>query len=173
MADLVSDFDGAPSGAGTVSLRTTVVAQDVENVERIVRSTGAFREDEIPVAIELVSERLSRGETSGYHFVFAERDGRTVGYACYGPIACSLHGWDLYWIAVEGGLRGAGIGRRLIEACERDVADRGGRRIYVETSSKPDYAATRAFYEALGYAAEATLFEFYAPGDSKVIFVKS
>jgi GNAT superfamily N-acetyltransferase len=138
---------------GDPALRDEVLAQDAEHVERIVRSTGAFREDEVAVALELVH--------------------RTVGYACYGPIACALHSWDLYWIAVDEPLRGLGIGRELLEATERAAAAAGARRLYVETSSKPAYAATRAFYEALGYVAEAVLTDFYAPDDSKVIFVKA
>jgi ribosomal protein S18 acetylase RimI-like enzyme len=156
----------------TVTLRDRVGPQDPAEVERIVRSTGAFREDEVAVAVELVEERFARGEASGYHFLFAETGGATVGYACYGPIACTVHSWDLYWIAVEHARRGSGIGRRLLEAAESAISARGGRQVYVETSSRPDYAATRAFYEARGYAVEAVLNDFYAPGDSKVVFVK-
>ena len=154
-------------------LRSTVAPGDVAVVDRIVRSTAAFREDEIGVACELVQENLARGAAaSGYHFLFAEWDGTTVAYACYGPIGCSLYGWDLYWIAVEQSRRGGGLGGRLLDEVERAVAAAGGRRIYVETSSRPDYAATRSFYAVHGYVAEARLEDFYAPGDSKIVFVK-
>jgi hypothetical protein len=46
------------------------------------------------------------------------------------------------------------------------------RLIVVETAGRPDYAATRAFYEARGYRATATIPEFYGPGDDQVVFVK-
>ena len=49
----------------------------------------------------------------------------------------------------------------------------GGRRVYIETSSKAIYRDTRVFYERRGYRAEATLKEFYSPGDHKVIYVKT
>jgi hypothetical protein len=42
----------------------------------------------------------------------------------------------------------------------------------VETAGRPDYAATRGFYEARGYRATATIPDFYAPGDDQVVFVK-
>jgi GNAT superfamily N-acetyltransferase len=161
-------------GSSPLRLRYEVMPGDVALVEGIVRSTGAFRDDEIAVAIELVQENLARGaQASGYHFLFAEREARTVGYACYGPVACSLHGWDLYWIAVEQAQRRGGAGRLLMDEVERAVARAGGRQVYVETSSRPDYGATRSFYAAQGYVAEARLADFYAPGDSKIIFVKA
>jgi len=163
----------AAAGPRSLRLRRELRPEDVAAVEGIVRSTGAFRDDEIAVAVELVQESLARGaRASGYHFLFAERGGATVGYACYGPIACSLHGWDLYWIAVEQSQRRGGVGRVLMDEAERAVAGAGGRRVYVETSSRPDYAATRSFYESLGYVGEAHLADFYAPGDSKIVFVK-
>ena len=49
----------------------------------------------------------------------------------------------------------------------------GGRRVYVETSGRAQYEPTRRFYEACGYAREAVLTDFYAPGDDKVIYGQS
>ena len=49
----------------------------------------------------------------------------------------------------------------------------GGRRVYVDTSSRDQYEPTRAFYRACGYAEVARLDHFYADGDGKVIFVKA
>ncbi len=48
----------------------------------------------------------------------------------------------------------------------------GGSRVYVETSSRPLYEPTRAFYLARGYREEARLPDFYGPGDAKVMYVK-
>jgi GNAT superfamily N-acetyltransferase len=131
-----------------------------------------FRQDEILVALELADERLRRGAASGYEFLFAETDGSLLGYACYGPIPLTQVSYDLYWIAGDPEFQGEGTGRRLLGATERLAAAAGARRLYAETSSRPDYAATRRFYESLGYRAEATLEDFYAPGDGKTIYVK-
>ena len=38
----------------------------------IVQSTGFFYDHEIEIAVELVTERLTHGESTGYYFVFAE-----------------------------------------------------------------------------------------------------
>ncbi len=68
--------------------------------------------------------------------------------------------------------RGRGIGVQLLREAERRIAKAGGRRIYVETSSRPLYEPTRRFYLKAAYTVEATLVDFYAPGDAKVIFVR-
>ncbi|NLS92637.1 MAG: GNAT family N-acetyltransferase [Planctomycetaceae bacterium] len=160
------------SNTQTVTLRQTATPADREHVRAIVESTGMFRPDEVDVAVELVDERLAKGEPSGYYFLFAEQQGRVVGYACYGPIACTVSSFDLFWIAVCQDQQGRGLGRRLLEESERLIARAGGTRIYIETSGRSDYLPTRRFYERCGYAVEATLADFYAPGDDRVIFGK-
>jgi ribosomal protein S18 acetylase RimI-like enzyme len=155
------------------TFRYDVVPEDRDHVRQIVESTGFFYAPEVEIAVELVEERLKRGVASGYHFVFADRDGTTRGYACYGPIACTLASFDLFWIAVENGCRGQGLGRALLAEAERQIRGRGGQRVYIETSGRAQYLPTRAFYERCGYALEATLKDFYAPGDDKWIFVKA
>jgi len=155
------------------ALRTAVRRGDAEVVRDIISSTGLFRPDEIGIAVELVEERIRVGPASGYHFLFAEREGRVLGYSCYGPVPLTLQSYDLYWIAVRKEAQATGIGRMLLEKSEAAIAGLGGRRVYIETSSKPIYRDTRRFYERNGYRAEATLKEFYSPGDNKVIYVKA
>lgn len=154
-------FRNAPSAADRVAVR------------RIVESTGLFRSAEVDVAVELVDNCLAKGRASEYYFVFGDRDGATIGYACYGPITVTQGSYDVYWIAVDKRSQGQGLGRRLLAEAEHQVRSAGGRRIYVETSGRPDYLPTRAFYERCGYQVEAVLREFYAPGDDKVVYVKA
>lgn len=155
-----------------LTLRDTVRPADAPRVEQIVRETGFFHPEEVLVARELVETFLAQGPASGYAFLFAEREGVTLGYACYGPIPMSDRRYDLYWIATAPQAQGGGIGKALLLAVEADVARRGGARIYVETSSKPLYAPTRAFYLRAGYRLEATLPGFYADHDDKLIYTK-
>ena len=153
--------------------RYEVRPEDREHVRRIVASTGFFNPAEIDVAVELVHERLTRGAASGYHFVFLERDGEVLGYACYGPIAGTAASFDLYWIAVDHSIRRRGLGQLLMAETERLIHQAGGRRVYIETSRRSQYAPTRRFYERSGYRVEAMLKDFYAPGDDKAIYVKA
>ena len=160
------------------AFRNEVRLDDANAVRSLVAATGFFRPDEIGVAVELVEERLAKGAASGYHFVFAECSGsgdgtaELAGYACWGPIPCTLHGIDLYWIVVHPSQQGGGLGRKLSRRVEDAARAAGGHRLYAETSGTERYAPTRAFYQALGYAEAARLPEFYAPGDDKIIYVK-
>jgi GNAT superfamily N-acetyltransferase len=146
---------------------------DRETVRSIVQSTGFFSAGEIEIAVELVDEFLRRGRDSGYAFLFAEDQARVLGYACFGPIPCTTHSFDLYWIAVARSHQGRGRGRAIMEEVEARVRQAGGRRLYIDTSGRTQYAPSRAFYEHCGYERAATLPDFYAPGDEKVIYVKS
>ncbi|MGE3777594.1 MAG: GNAT family N-acetyltransferase [Pirellulaceae bacterium] len=177
--------DGVPSGGrlpaqvasfsaerGAIQWRDTVQAADPQLVEQLVAATGFFYPDEVTVAGELVSERLTKGEVSGYYFLFAESQGELLGYACYGPIACTRDAFDLYWIAVDPRRQRGGIGQAILQQAEAAIRDRGGRQVYIETSNRPQYLSTRAFYLRCGYEVAATLPEFYGPGDDKVIYVR-
>lgn len=147
---------------------------DREAVREIVASTGFFDLSEIDVAVELVDERLKRGPASGYYFVFVDdRQGITHGYTCYGPIAVTHGSFDLYWIAVAQSDRGKGLGRVLLAETERLVRLAGGRRIYIETSNRQQYASTRGFYKRCEYELDALLKDFYAVGDDKAIYSRA
>lgn len=157
---------------GVVVYRHEAKPSDVKDVLMIAQSSGFFNSAELEMAVELVEERLALGDESGYHFIFAERSGKAIGFTCFGPIAGTEGSYDLYWIALLDGFRGMGIGKKLLSLTENRIAEMGGRRIYIETSSRDQYDPTRQFYEARGYKEEALLQDFYAPGDSKVIYVK-
>ena len=160
------------SDSPSMSYRTEVRSEDRRAVRAILESTGFFYPEEIGVAVELVEEFLQRGQSSGYHFEFAEAGGLVAGYTCYGPIACTRASFDLYWIGVHQEHRRSGLGRALLARAEEQIRRLGGQRVYVETSSRAQYDPTRRFYLACGYRLEAQLEDFYAPGDGKTIFLK-
>ncbi len=159
-------------GSQLITLRDSVEKQDLENVRYITESTGFFYPEEVDTAVELVEDRLVKGPRCGYYFLFAEEEGRTIGYTSYGPIACTKTSFDLYWICVAGEHRGKGLGKQLLEASEKAIRSLGGTRVYIETSMRDLYEPTRAFYLNRGYSPAAVLDDFYAPGDAKVIYVK-
>jgi D-alanine-D-alanine ligase len=155
-----------------ITYREDPCPMDAQQVREIVVSSGFFSKDETDVAVELVEERLRKGLSSGYYFVFAEKEKEVIGYACFGPIPCTVGSYDLYWIAVKNVLRGSGLGREILHRVEQKVMAWGGKRIYMETSSKQQYRPTHAFYKNCGYRKEAVLRDFYSPGDHKMIFLK-
>lgn len=152
------------------TLRDHVRQDDAHAVRQLVAETGFFRSDEVDVAVELVERRLNEGPASGYHFVIAEDSDRVIGYACHGPIACTLGSHDLYWIVVDPSRQRGGLGRLLLRESEKQIAAMGGRRVYIETSGQAKYEPTRRFYERCGYQLEARLPSFYGEGDDKLIY---
>jgi D-alanine-D-alanine ligase len=155
-----------------IRFRSTVSEKDLLSVRQITESTGFFYPEEVNTAVELVEDRLAKGARCGYHFLFAEHEGRAVGYTSFGPIACTKESYDLYWIVVAGDFRGKGLGTQLLEQSEESIVSYGGSRVYIETSARPLYAPTRAFYIARGYTLIAELEDFYAPGDAKAMYLK-
>jgi ribosomal protein S18 acetylase RimI-like enzyme len=139
-------------------------------LEALVAGTKVFRPSEVAIAVELL-DRAAAGDDD-YRFVGAFDGDDMVGYACWGPTPGTEGTFDLYWIAVDASRQGGGVGSQLLAHVERTLQAGGGRLIVVETSSRADYAPTRAFYERRGYARAATLPGYYAPGDNLVIYLK-
>ncbi|HXV86709.1 MAG TPA: N-acetyltransferase [Gemmatimonadales bacterium] len=147
-------------------------ATDREQVDRLVAATGVFRPDERAIALEVFDSAVDRPGVDYTSLGAYDDAGILTGFACYGHTPCTTHTWDLYWIAVDPSVHRQGTGRMLMRACEHDMTVKGGRLIVVETSSRPDYGPTRAFYEALGYGVAARIPDYYAPNDDLVTYVK-
>jgi GNAT superfamily N-acetyltransferase len=147
-----------------------LTAADRGRIEQITRDVGLFREEEIPVALEVFDEAV-RGSDS-YNLLGADVGGQVVGWICWGPTPCTLGTYDLYWMVVDPALQGTGVGTAMLHEMERRLAG-VARLVVVETAGRSDYAPSRAFYQARGYHAAATIPDFYAPGDDQVVFVKT
>jgi ribosomal protein S18 acetylase RimI-like enzyme len=145
-------------------------AADRRRIEEITRAVLVFRDDEVPVALEVFDGAV--GGSPDYIALGATVDGRLMGWICWGPTPCTLGTYDLYWMAVDPSMQGSGIGAALLRAMEGRLAG-SARLIVVETAGRPDYRPTRAFYEARGYRKAAIIPDFYAPGDDQVVYVKA
>jgi GNAT superfamily N-acetyltransferase len=139
----------------------------------ITAEAGVFSAEEVATVEELWTEYLQYGEAaSGYAFR-VYREGETVlGYTCHGPRDLTEGTYDIYWIATAQAARRKGVGRALMTAVEDEVRSSGGRLIVLETSGTPAYKPTRDFHLSCGYGWEATIRDFYHPGDDLVIFTK-
>jgi ribosomal protein S18 acetylase RimI-like enzyme len=145
-------------------------AADRSRLEEITRATGIFRENETTVALEVFDAAVAG--SPDYSALAAELDGQLAGWICWGPTPCTVGTYDLYWMAVDPVAQGSGIGSALLSEMERRIAG-SARLIVVETSGRPDYQPTRAFYQARGYRIGAIIPDFYAPDDDQVVYVKT
>jgi GNAT superfamily N-acetyltransferase len=155
------------------SIHKGITANDRKSIEEILRSTGYFYEFEIAIALEIADDTLNRGTNgSGYFWMKVSDDEGLVAFANYGKNSLSTHSWDLYWIAVHPDSQNKKTGSALLKAIEDDVRDSGGKILWIETSGRPLYASTEGFYKRNGYTLQASLKDFYAPGDPKQIYSK-
>jgi len=156
-----------------------------ERVAEILRATGAFRDEEVEVALELFDEAYeqdpatryqvpgSAPRDAGYLFIGAFTSaGALLGYACYGATPGTDRTHDLYWIVVDPRTQGAGAGTLLLAEVERRLRAGGARLLVVETSGRADYEPARRFYAARDYAEVARVRDFYAVGDDRVLLTK-
>lgn len=156
-----------------MNFRRILKESDAGQIKEILESTGFFHDYEIEIALELVQENLSKGEEkSGYIFNITEVYKIPVGFTCFGKTPCTANSYDLYWIAVHENHKGMGIGKQLLQQAEIEISKRGGKNIWVETSSRELYEPTRQFYLKNGYAKVSELPGFYAENDHKFTFLK-
>ena len=177
-------FQSAPGGRASsravtqahtvphLTWRFEVTPPDVEAIRDVTASTGYFHDYEIPVAVELAEERLAKGAASGYEFVIAECEGRVIGYTSFGPVPCTQSSFDWYWLAVRPELQGFGLGKQLLQQVLARAKAMGGTQLFCETSGRPQYATTRAFYEHMGFTLCELLESYYEPGDARATYVK-
>jgi len=167
---------GSPT-ATPVSPETEILMGPLEPkdrgpIETLLRATGVFREDEIAVALEVLDSYFAR-PGQDYTAVGAfTPGGELLGYCVIGPTPCTLGTWDLYWIAVAPKVQAKGVGSVLLKEVEGRLTRSNARQLIIETSSRPPYDPTRAFYLRRGYREVARVPDFYEAGDDRVIYAK-
>lgn len=149
-----------------------MTVEDKPAIMRILRNMPEFKPDEVAVAEEILDSYLRDSIKSGYHIYIAETDSLVTGYICYGPTPLTQNTWDIYWVAVAPDRQSQGIGKYLLATAETTIKESHGEMAIIETSSTPEYEATRYFYLAQGYELTCRIPDFYAKGDDKLIFVK-
>jgi ribosomal protein S18 acetylase RimI-like enzyme len=139
----------------------------------IAEGTGVFKPMEIQALREVLDDYHESNRDEGHQCVTYEQAGTVIGFAYWAPAAMTDRTWYLYWIAVSKTTHARGIGGKLLRHVEEDIRTaRRGRLLLIETSSLPHYDLTRRFYLKHGYEQPATLPDFYADGDSLVVFRK-
>lgn len=157
-----------------ITFRFKLEPEEDKIIKEITESVHLFYGFEVDVAQELAMLNIEKGpEQNGYNFILCELNSKVIGYSCYGSIPCTKDRFDLFWIVVSQEFRGKNIGKQLIFETEKKVTEQGGKRIYIETSSREPYYGARQFYERCNYKIDAIQKDYYDDGDDKVIYVKA
>jgi ribosomal protein S18 acetylase RimI-like enzyme len=148
--------------------------QETDLLIEITAATGLFKPIEIQALREVFDDYFAVNHREGHISISCEEDGRALGFAYYAPAPMTDRTWYLYWIVVKKDVQARGIGSRMLAHVEHDIrTNRQGRVLFVETGSLPHYELTRQFYRKNGYEQHALLKDFYAAGDSMVVFRKA
>lgn len=157
---------------------STIVVTDARpehlaSVRRLSVDTGMFDQEE---SREVEKQLLAviHGQDPGTVLTAVEGPA-VVGAGYFAPEPFSDRCWNLYFLVVDKVQHGLGIGTLVVNEVEQRLRDLGpseARVLLIETSSTEQYVNTRAFYLARGYTQEATVRDYYGPGDHKVIFWK-
>lgn len=153
--------------------------RDRDAVLALAVLTEMFAPDEADGLGEVFDSAVTGGLEDHQWFVSTRGTGSedaVVAAAYVAPEPFSDRLWNLYFIAVHPSEQGSGAGSALLAHVESWLRDKGeevARVLLVETSSTDQYEDTRAFYARRGFDQEATIREFYGPGDHKVVFWKA
>lgn len=149
---------------------------DLGPIKALAVAAKMFTAEEAGFFDEMLTGAVD-GTLEGHSWLVAETgDGTPAGAAQFAPEPFADRLWNLYFIAVDPGRHGSGVGSALMRHVEDELRGRGevdARVLVVETSSTEQYAQARRFYAGLGYDEEARIRDFYGPGDHKVVFWKS
>lgn len=107
--------------------------------------------------------------------VATDADGEVLGWLTY---ACAFpESMEITWMAVAASAHRRGIGRALIDRLIEITESRETQVILVKTLAdthpSPEYAATRAFYGAMGFVPAMVLPELWDPSNPCLVMVRS
>jgi ribosomal protein S18 acetylase RimI-like enzyme len=161
-----------PAEDVAIAYRDEITMADWPGVREVAEKTGVFTQREVEITRELMVDTVERPTWNNYRFWIAESGGTIAGFACIAPIHTTPDRYEIYWIAVHPDFHGHGIAGRLVDLAVAHIQKLGGRKLYVETSTRDIYDAARRFYLAAGFTLEGTLPDYYADGDGKAIFAR-
>ena len=145
---------------------------DTDAIIDLTVRTGMFKPYEIETLREVLDDYHAGNHEIGHRCDLSECDHQLIGYVYYAPAAMTERTWYIYWIAVEPTVQSRGLGRQLMGHVEAMIRREQARLLLIETSSTAHYEATRAFYTRLNYPLMATVEDYYADGDSMMIYGK-
>jgi GNAT superfamily N-acetyltransferase len=146
--------------------------EDLPAILAVARGVGVFTPEEVATVQELFEGYQRDPAASGYNFLSCRAGGELLGFACWGPTALSKGAADLYWICTAQTAQGRGVASALFRAVEDAVRLIGRWLIVIWTSSRPDYAPARRFYQGVGCELQTQIVDFYDRGEDLCVFVR-
>jgi GNAT superfamily N-acetyltransferase len=135
----------------------------------IVGQSGQFDEDGLAHVRATLEQHL---DGHGDGIWLTADDGEPIGVAYCAPEPVAAGTWNLLMLWTRSDRHNQGHGAALVNQIEQALHARGARLLIVETSGTPGFAPACAFYAKCGFAHEASIRDFFAAGDDKLVFTK-
>lgn len=139
---------------------------------KIARNVGVFN----PRAIKILKNVLDNYEHSpgkDYSLIEERRGYTLVGFLFFGRTPLTRFSWDVYWLIVDKGSQGKGIGKKLLERAEGIILKKEPKAVLrVETSTNKEFAHARNLYVKVGYSEAGRIPDFYDRGDDLIVYHK-
>lgn len=146
----------------------SLTKNDADDCEAIVRGLPDWFGIEEGIA-------EARGYLDTQEGLVAEDDERILGFLTFASEFPESA--EVTWMAVAADTHRRGIGRALVDALVRELRDRGVRLLLVKTLAdshpSPEYAATRAFYRAMGFRPLTVLPEHWDAANPCLFMVRA
>ena len=145
-----------------------VLPKDIAGLKEVLNTIELFPAEMLD---DMIADYLNNPESEDIWFTTIE-DNRPISIGYCAPEKLTEGTYNLYAIGVRGDIQGRGVGREMMAYIEGHLRQNGHRILIVDTSGTDDFQLTRKFYENLGYTKEATIRDFWAEGDDKVVYWK-
>ncbi len=145
-----------------------VQSSDIPDLKQVLTSSELFPPDLLD---DMIHDYLTNEKSTDIWFTTLDQ-GSPVSIGYCAPERLTEGTYNLYAIAVRKEDQGKGIGKAMMAYLEDILRQNGSRILIVETSGKPEFELTRAFYHQCRYTQQAIIPEFYDKGDDKVVFWK-
>ncbi|MBU1122148.1 MAG: GNAT family N-acetyltransferase [Candidatus Omnitrophota bacterium] len=136
----------------------------------IAGNVGVFTSAEIDVIIEILNVHEKSDGKEYVVFNYKEAD-IILGFIIFGRTPLTEFSWDIYWLVVDLGRQGKGIGGKLIRMCQDFILGNGDSAILkVETSTKKEFAHARNLYVKQNFKEAGRIPNFYKENDDLIIY---
>ncbi len=144
------------------------ISEHITPIKNLLNSIDLFPSEMLD---DMINNYIS-GQAHHEIWLVATEQDKLLGFA-YGTEEMMTDGtYNLLALGVDPAQQGKGIGKALIQQMEQTMRVRGGRIMIIETSGTDAFASTRTFYEGLEFKKVASIPDFWATDDAKVIYWK-
>ncbi|ODS42683.1 MAG: hypothetical protein MSIBF_05115 [Candidatus Altiarchaeales archaeon IMC4] len=159
----------------TVSGKDFIRALDSEeklpDIKKIAADSGVFSDCEVKDLVANIRRYIRFPDGDELRTYAYLSGGDIAGFLSFG-LGLGKKTYEIYWVCVSPKFQGRGVASELLRFAEGYIREKGGRRIFIETSSRQEYSPARQFYKKRGYESSAVVKDYFDEGDDKVVYSK-